>query len=81
MRKHINASKAATGWTIRIDEREERAPAGREKSALLRSLPKRVWSSVVMVSISGLSLQFPLDEAISQKPHVHKSSQSVQNDQ
>lgn len=40
----ISVSRAATGWTISIDESDERAPLGSEKSDS-SSLPKRVLDS------------------------------------
>ncbi len=44
--KHIRVRKAATGWTIRIEERSDRALEGSEKSELSLELPKRLFASV-----------------------------------
>ena len=44
--KHIKVSKAATGWTIRIEDREERVLGETEKSLLSFESPKTVFASV-----------------------------------
>ncbi len=49
--KHTKVRKAATGWTIRMDDKEDRAPAGREKSLFALSLPKSVCESIEILSI------------------------------
>ncbi len=43
--KQIRVRRAATGWTIRIEDKEDRAAGGSEKSASSLLLPKRVWES------------------------------------
>ncbi len=40
--KQIRVRRAATGWTIRIEDKEDRAAGGSEKSASSLLLPKRV---------------------------------------
>jgi len=43
--KHIKVRRAATGWTMRMEERPERALDGSEKSELSLELPKIVFAS------------------------------------
>jgi hypothetical protein len=47
-RKHINVSSAAMGWTMRIDEREDRALEESEKSP-----PSLLWK---IESASGMGM-------------------------
>ena len=41
----MSVSKAATGWTMRMEDKEDRAPAGREKSLFSLGFPKRACES------------------------------------
>lgn len=49
--KHTRVRNAATGWTIRMDDKEDRAPAGSEKSLFSLLLPKSVCESIEVLSV------------------------------
>lgn len=54
--KHIRVRSAATGCTIRIDERELRALVGREKSASVLVFPKRPSKRTIHSQSGGTTL-------------------------
>jgi hypothetical protein len=72
--KHTRVRKAATGWTIRMDDKEERAPAGSEKS-LFSLLPKSVCESVEIMSVPESKDYSGPFEGLSGKPQFCTRSQ------
>lgn len=47
---HIRVRRAATGWTMRIEDRPERVLEGSVKAELSLELPKSVFASIKKMS-------------------------------
>ena len=50
--KQMSVRRAATGWTTRMEERDDRVEDGREKSLLSVGAPKSVFESAKGSSVS-----------------------------